>query len=103
MLKLELRHVAAVISSGLAGVVNESMSDDDRHDLALDALSNNAPAVFSKKAEQDKGTYSVVIRGVPGAFFVEAMEYDNAGVFDRLDEAKSYMWFNFGEFIVDND
>jgi hypothetical protein len=79
------------------------MSEDDRHDLAVDALSNNAPAVFSKEAEQDKGAYSVVIRGVPGAFFVEAMEHDNAGVFDSLDEAKSYMWLNFGEFIVDTD
>ena len=103
MLKLELRHIDAIISSGLAGDLNPGISEDERHDLALDALSNDAPVFSSKEAEQDKGAYSVVIRGVPGAYFVQANEYDDAGVFDSLDEAESYMWLNFGEFIVDND
>lgn len=101
MLKFELKHVEAVIASGIAGEVSGDLDDDARYDLAVDALLNEAPVVASSTAEQDKGEYSVVILGVPGAYYVQAPEYDDDGVFDSLADAESFVDFNYGEFIVD--
>lgn len=64
---------------------------------------NEAPVVWSVTAEQDKGEYSIVILGVPGAYYVQAPEYDDKGVFDSLDDAENFVDLNFGEFLVDPD
>jgi hypothetical protein len=79
----------------------DRLSEDDLYDAAFDALLNDAPEVESFTAEQDKGAYHVVIRGVPGAYFVSALEYDHDGFFDDLDEAERAVYRRFGEFLVD--
>lgn len=69
-------------------------------DAVLEALVNEAPEVESFNAEQDKGAYSVTTLGVPGAYFVFAIEFDRAGVFSTLDEARDYAEDIHGEFRV---
>lgn len=73
---------------------------NDLHDAAYDALVNEAPEVKAWDAEQDKGVYSVVVRGVPGAYFVQAMEYDDDGVYSTLDEAVGAAETSYGEFFI---
>ena len=68
-------------------------------DLVVDFLGNEAPVVKNFKAEQDKGVYHVTIRGFPGAYFVQAAEYDDSEVFPTRDDAMSYIERHFGEFL----
>lgn len=78
-----------------------SLSEDDWDNLGdacLEALTNDAPEVESFDAEQSKGVYSVTIRGVPGAYFVSAIEFDDSGVFSSLDEARAEADSVHGEF-----
>ena len=80
----------------------DRLSPDERdalHDLALDELTNSGPLVESYAAEQDLGPYTVRIRGVLGAYFVEAPEYDREGVFATVADARRAVDFHFGEFI----
>jgi hypothetical protein len=49
-----------------------------------------------------RGAYHVCIRGILGAYFVQATEYDDDGVFDDIDSARdALMSNNYGEFLVD--
>lgn len=67
------------------------MADPDEvHHAAYDTLVTEAPEVRAWEAEQDTGVYSVVVRGITGAYFVQAMEYDDDGVYSALDEASRY-------------
>lgn len=72
----------------------------ERYDLAYDALTNAAPAVESYTAVQDLDPYTVTILGVPGAYFVNAPEYDRRGVYSSLEEARRVVSLDFGEFIT---
>lgn len=91
--------IEAVIKAGLFDA--SGLSDAyDLHDAAYDALVNDAPEVKAWDAEQDKGAYSVVVRGVSGAYFVQAMEYDDDGVYSTLDEAVAAAEANYGEFFI---
>jgi hypothetical protein len=56
--------------------------------------------VESYAAEQDKGAYAVNIIGVPGAYYIEAAEYDNMGFFETLEEARKALDLEYGEFLV---
>jgi|LauGreDrversion4_2_1035121.scaffolds.fasta_scaffold669048_2 hypothetical protein len=69
------------------------------YDLAVEVLVNEAPEVQVFEAEQDKGVYQVTIRGFPGAYFVKAPEYDASEVFVTKNQARSYIYENFGEFL----
>ena len=51
-------------------------------------------------AEQDLGPYPICICGVPGAYYVEAFEHDDIGLFSTLEEARSEVDFHYGEFIT---
>ena len=73
---------------------------DRLHDACVDTLKNEAPAIEEFNAEQDIGLYLVVIRGVAGAYFVEAADHDDSGVFSELAEARSRLHFDFGEFLI---
>jgi hypothetical protein len=73
---------------------------DSLCDACLDVLKNEAPAIEELTAEQDVGPYLVVIRGVAGAYFVEAADHDDSGVFSELEEAHCKLHFDFGEFIM---
>jgi hypothetical protein len=81
----------------------EDFSADDwdaLHDACMDALLNEAPIVSWFDAEQSKGAYGVSVRGVPGAYFVEAQEFDRVGLFDTQIEAENKADFEHGEFRV---
>jgi hypothetical protein len=73
---------------------------DRLYDACLNAWRNDAPLVEELLAEQDKGVYGVEIRGVPGAYFSTAPEYDDDGPFTTLQDAQNAVWANFGEFIL---
>lgn len=102
MLKLQKHHIEAIFRSGLIrdGITDQ---DDAAYDVALDALLNDAPEVRAWTAEQDKGAYSVIIRGVPGVYFIQALEYDDIGPFDAILEAEAELSAQYGEFIVDHE
>ncbi len=76
---------------------------DSLHDACVDTLKNDAPAIEEFAAEQGCGPYLVVIRGVAGAYFVEAADHDDSGFFSELDEARSRLHFDFGEFVIKSD
>src|SRR4051794_12481011 len=61
----------------------------DLHDACVDTLKNEAPVVEVFTAEQDLGPYLVIIRGLAGAYFVDAVDRDEEGVFSDLEEARS--------------
>ena len=76
---------------------------DSLHDACVDTLKNEAPAIEEFAAEQDCGPYLILIRGVAGAYFVEAADHDDSGFFSELDEARSRLHFDFGEFVIESD
>ena len=71
------------------------------YDAIIDILTNNALVVKEFEAEQDKGVYSIEIRGLSGAYFVSAAEYDDSEIFASQKHAENYVQENFGEFISD--
>lgn len=71
------------------------------YDTIIDILTNNAPVVKEFEAEQDKDVYSIEIRGLSGAYFVWAAEYDDSEIFTSRKDAENYVQENFGEFISD--
>ena len=70
-------------------------------DVIIDILTNNAPVVKEFEAETDKDVYSIEIRGLSGAYFVWATEYDKSEIFASQKHAENYVQENFGEFISD--
>jgi hypothetical protein len=76
---------------------------DGLHDACVATFKNEAPAIEEFTAEQDIGPYLVSIRGVAGAYFVEAADHDDSGVFSELEEARSRLHFDFGEFVIELD
>jgi hypothetical protein len=87
-----------------AGVVSVDALTEDQsnelHDIAYDTLRNEAPVVEQFEAEQDKGAYYVTLRGIRGAYFVEAPESDDEGVFSTLAQAQRCLQLHYGEFII---
>ena len=98
MLKLQKHHVEAIARAGL---IPENIPDDydALYDEALDAL-NNGPEVRSWTAEQDKGAYSIIIKGVPGAYIIQALEYDELRPFENISMAEQEVNIQYGEFII---
>lgn len=83
-----------------------SLSDsewDDLHDACIDALMNEAPVVECFDAEQDNGVYTVSIRGVPGAYYVSAPEFDDSEIFSTLEDARWHAESAHGEFRIGKD
>lgn len=104
MIKLSDKQIESVRRSGLLNTADAALTGDDLYNAVLDALGNDAPAVVEYTAEQDKGAYPVLIRGVPGAYYVSALEYDDVGCFDSLEDAEAEVGRHYGEFIIsEND
>lgn len=97
-MKLELRHIAAVVSAGLVPD-DAALDDGSKHDAALDALSNEAPVIRGWEAAQDNGPYCVTLRGVVGAYIVQAQEHDALGPFDTVEQAEGALQVFYGEFL----
>lgn len=100
-------HIQAVVRAGLTGAENV-LDPDELHDAAFDALLSDAPVVKSWLAnvnstdfdDYDDYTFRVEIRGVPGAYFVTASEFDDEGVFSTVEDAISSAKSHFGEFFI---
>ncbi len=98
-MKLTKKHIQSIVAAGL--LPNSSkLKPADMEDAAFDAWKNESPVVKSWTAEQDKGAYDVVVRGIPGAYFVEAIEYDDEGPFSSVGEATKHVLSEFGEFLL---
>lgn len=105
---LREQFIATLKASGLErlGFLNvdvERMAPDDIddvHDVCIDFLTNEAPVVEEYTAEQDKGSYGIFIKGVPGAYFVDADDRSPEGLFGSLQDARSWLLFNYGEFLL---
>jgi hypothetical protein len=116
-MELEIKHLLAILSSpelrqkimlslsdpACASIPLHKLSEDQYADLyntAWNAWRNDSPVVVELSAEQDKGVYSINIHGVTGAYFVTAIEYDNQGPFDSLEDARGFIDGEWGEFLV---
>jgi hypothetical protein len=75
--------------------------DADRlRETAVEALLDCAVEVESYEAEQDKGAYDINIMGVPGAYYIQAPEYEDMGFFETLEEARKAVRSRYGEFLL---
>jgi hypothetical protein len=100
--------LARDVESRLAApsIVNKPASDlsdnewDILNDACYEALTSEAPVIETFDAEQSKGTYSVTIRGVPGAYFYSAIEFEDVGLFSTLEEARGDAESEHGEYRV---
>jgi hypothetical protein len=72
-MKFSEKKIEAIRESGMLKARQRKLSDDKLHDV----FTNNAPSVEDYTAEQSKGASPVHIRGVPGAYFVDAMAFDD--------------------------
>ena len=45
--------------------------------------------------------FSVSAGGINGAYFIQALEYEDIGIFDTLEDAQSAVDMNYGEFIIE--
>lgn len=72
---------------------------EEVYDVLLGALEDDSPTVKEYEAEQDKGVYNVTIRGFAGAYFVQAIEYDDSEIFLTKAEAEEHAFDHFGEFM----
>jgi ADP-ribose pyrophosphatase YjhB (NUDIX family) len=100
-MKISSEQINAVVMAGLVDA-NACSDADELHDAAHDALLNEAPVVVRWKAEQDD-EYWVVVRGVPGAYFVQAGERNEDGVYSDLAEATNAAVRDYREFFVSDD
>ena len=98
-MEIQLRHVQALVKAGLMKLENLHACEDDC-DRAWEILIDNAPIVREYEAEQDKGAYAVVIRGVEGVYFIQAVEYDDLGPYETLSAAEEAVDQHFGEFLI---
>lgn len=115
LFKLTPKHISAIRRSRLgaelergatAAIGNRPWSElnkaeqDELYDACLDALFNEAPVKKTFMAEGSFGDFPICIKGVSGAYFVSAVEHDEAGPFDTLDEANAWISLNFGHMLV---
>lgn len=92
-------HVQALVKAGLMKLENCHASEDDC-DRAREILIDDALIVREYEAEQDKGAYTVVIRGFEGVYFIQAVEYDDLGPYETLSDAEEAIDQHFGEFLI---
>ena len=100
-MKLKKHHIEAILAAGLVKNSGQ-LPAEALYDEAFDAWQDLSPEVRAWTAEQDKGEYPIAIRGVPGAYFVQAQEHDDSGPFDTVEEAEHKVKSNFGEFLIDD-
>lgn len=98
-MKISPEQVDAVVEAGLVREAVSFVDADELHDAALDSLLNGAPVIVQWEAQQDID-FLVTIRGVPGAYFVQALESDDEGVYSNLAEAIAKAEQNYGEFFT---
>jgi hypothetical protein len=69
---------------------------DELHDAAFDAFKSLAPSVHEFSAAGSCGRYPVSVRGIDGAYFYQAPEFDDSRFFCTLDEAIAAVWSDHG-------
>ena len=85
--KVSKDHIEAVRRAFPADWLEREDSEAPQ-DWASDCLSWRAETVEEIFGWGDGEPFGVRIRGVPGAYFVEANEFDNVGMFSTLEEAR---------------
>ena len=98
-MEIQLKHVQTLVKAGLMKLENHYACEDDC-DRAREILMDDAPVIREYEAEQDKGAYAVVIRGVEGVYFIQAVEYDDLGLYETLSDAEEAVDQHFGEFLI---
>ena len=98
-MEIQLKHVQTLVKAGLMKLENHYACDEDC-DRAWEILMDDAPVIREYEAEQDKGAYAVVIRGVEGMYFIQAVEYDDLGPYETPSEAEEAVDQHFGEFLI---
>ena len=96
---IRVEHVKALVTAGLMKLANHDICEDEC-DRAYEILLDDSPVVREYEAEQDKGVYAVVIRGVKGVYFIQAVEYDDYGPYETLSDAEEAVDQHFGEFLI---
>jgi hypothetical protein len=116
--RLEPTHLEAVLNSDLrTNVLDyfaeqevivasnfENLSSDDLdllHDACFEALTQHAPVVSEYEVEQDFGPYTIAVMGVPGAYFISALERDPIGPFYSIEAAHEGVLVDFEGLFVD--
>jgi len=114
MKDLELRHLRAIIRSrilfphileALEGKVIPSRSRNrltdaevlDIQDECFDVWQNESPMVYQRHQRGDYGEYPIQVSGVPGAYFVAAMEFDEEGPFETRQAPSLRAIYDLGD------
>lgn len=122
-MNLETSHIEAILASSLlrphiaAGLEDPTLLErafkdlaqseaDEVWDAAVDAWVNESPEEVSctgytwdSYGGGSWETFPLGVRGVDGAYFVHAQEFDNKGPFTTLAEAQEWMETNYCEFL----
>lgn len=94
--KITEAHVEAVRRAFPADWL-ERKDGEAPEDWASDCLTRRAETVEEVFAWGAGEPFGVRIRGVQGAYFVEANEFDNVGMFSTLEEARHGRDWAFGD------
>ena len=74
---------------------------DTLHDACIDALMNDAPVVKQITGlGRDEDPFHIIIRGIPGVYFVSAVEFDDKGIFASFDDAEAWVESYYEPFIT---
>lgn len=68
-------------------------------DACFDVLTEDAPLAADYEATQDFGPYGIYVIGVPGVYFVDAMERERSGPFATLDLATDIAALSYSDLI----
>ena len=126
-MNLEPRHIEAILASSLlrshvaAGLENPTLLEkefkdltapeiDEIWDAAVDAWMNESPEEVSctgytwdSYGGGSWETFPLGVKGVEGAYFVHAQEFDDKGPFLTLAEAQDWLESNYCDFLQEPD
>ena len=122
-MNLETTHIEAIHASSLlkphiaAGLEDPALLEkpfkdlaqsesDTLWDAAMDAWMNESPEevprtgyTWDSYGGGSWDAFPIGVRGVKGAYFVHAQEFDNEGPFTTLEEAQDWLETNYSEFL----
>jgi len=112
MKNLELRHLRAIIKSRIlflhlleevkGRVINtrnrNKMTDEEvlaLEDECFEVWQNNSPMVYQRYQRGDYGDFPIQVYGVPGVYYISAMDFDEEGPFDARQAAIKFSRWNY--------
>ena len=91
------------VDARLMGQPSNSWSEAEfaiLQEACYEVLTNDAPLAADYEATQDFGPYGVYVRGVPGIYFIDAIERERCGPFATLDLAADVAALNYSDLIT---